>query len=161
MPWSIKESDIVGRAHEAGKLLELDIDELYAILGCQLLALASPARAADVMAQILARKKASDAPTGNAAGYEFSEDKRVEELQKLYDGLKGDGRRFVDAMRGEFRKGLCNQNVLRLTEDVDEPKMQILIMITTAILKIPPAFESISATLAAILCKSLLREICR
>jgi hypothetical protein len=64
-------------------------------------------------------------------------------------------------MKEEFRKGLCNENVVSLTEDVDEPKMQILIMIISAILKIPPAFESISATLAALLCKSMLKDICR
>jgi hypothetical protein len=161
MPWSIKESDIVGLAHEAGKLLNLDIDELYAVLGLQLLASASPTRGAGVLAQILALKTASATRAMNPApGSEFAEDAWVADLYAICSGLEGDGREFVEAAREEFRKGLCNETVLRLTEDVDEAKMQILIMIISAILKLPPAFESISATLAAMLCKSQLREIC-
>jgi hypothetical protein len=39
--------------------------------------------------------------------------------------------------------------------------MQILIIVISAILKIQAQFDSISATLAAMLCKSLMKEICR
>jgi hypothetical protein len=134
----------------------LEVDELYAVLGCQLLALASPTRAADVMIRIFDLKKAQSAPSGSPGGQVPGEG-----LEELCTGLRGDGSRFVAAMKEEFRKGLCNENVVSLTEDVDEPKMQILIMIISAILKIPPAFESISATLAALLCKSMLKDICR
>jgi hypothetical protein len=64
-------------------------------------------------------------------------------------------------MREEFKKGLCTNDILDLANDVDESKMQIVIMIVSAILKIPAQFDSISATLAAMFCKSLLRDVCR
>ena len=160
MPWSTKEPDIEDLTREAAKLLKLEIDELYAILGCQLLASAPPTRAAAIMAQIVDLKKANDAKDWNVEGPGFPGE-WLEGLEGICNDLKGDGSRFVDAMKEELRKGLCNQNVFRLTDDVDESKMQILIMIISAILKMPPQFESISATLAAMLCKSMLKEICR
>jgi len=57
-------------------------------------------------------------------------------------------------------KVCAQKDILDLTGDIDESKMQILIILVSAILKIPPQLESMSATLAAIFCKSMLREVC-
>lgn len=161
MPWSMKEPDIEDLTHEAIKLLSLEIDELYAVLGCQLLGSAPPTRGAGIVTNFMNLRRARDTKVVNKTiGYEIDADKWLHDVEDLCSGLKGDGVRFVDGMKEEFRKGLCNQNVLSLTNNVDESKMQILIMIISAILKMPPQFESISATVAAMLCKSKLREIC-
>jgi len=71
-----------------------------------------------------------------------------------------DGTSFVDSIKKDLRKSLCTKDILDLTGDIDESKMQILIMLVSAILKIPPQLESISATLAAMFCKSMLQEVC-
>jgi hypothetical protein len=162
MPWPIKEPDIEDLTHEAIKLLSLEIDELYTVLGCQLLGSAPPTRGANIVTNVVHLRKARPAEKiNNITGSAIDTDKWLDDVEDLWSGLKGDGVRFVDAMKDEFRKGLCNENVFNLTDDVDESKMQILIMIISAILKTPPQFESISATLAAMLCKSMLRDICR
>jgi hypothetical protein len=56
---------------------------------------------------------------------------------------------------------VCNEDIIALADDINGSSMQILVMIVGAILKMPAQFESISATLAAILCKSGLRDFCR
>jgi hypothetical protein len=162
MPWPMKEPDIEDLTHEAIKLLSLEIDELYTVLGCQLLASAPPTRGAGIVTNVMHLRKARQAKKiDKTISSGIDADKWLHDVEELCNGLKGDGVRFVDAMKEDFRKGLCNQNVLKLTDEVDESKMQILIMIVSAILKMPPQFESISATLAAMLCKSKLKEICR
>jgi hypothetical protein len=80
--------------------------------------------------------------------------------EKIRNDLQCDGASFVDSIKEDLRKSLCTQDILDLTGDIDESKMQILIMLVSAILKIPPQLESISATLAAMFCKSMLREVC-
>lgn len=162
MPWPTKEPDIEDLTQEAIKLLSFEIDVLYAVLGCQLLGSAPPTRGAGIITNVLDLRKARNSKKLNrSTSSEVNVYTWPHDDEELFSGLKGDGVRFVEAMKGEFRKGLCNENVFNLTDQVDESKMQILIMIISAILKIPPPFESISATLAAIFCKSRLKDICR
>ena len=147
MTWPLNEPDIDALAREALNLLSLEIDELYTMLGCQLLASAPPARTAGIIIGIRELRKA-DRVDGD-------------EVEGIYRELNDDGRKFIETMRQEFQKNLCNKNIFDLADDVDESKMQILIIIISAILKVPPQFESISATVAAMMCKSLLKELCR
>ena len=162
MAWSPNEPDIEALTREALNLLSLEIDELYTVLGCQLLASAPPARTADIVIQVRELRKANRARRqAGAPPSEAAIDEWMNGVEKICRDLRGDGGRFIENMRQELKNGLCNKDVLNLVDDVDESKMQILIMIITAILKIPAQFESISATLAAMFCKSLLREICR
>jgi hypothetical protein len=53
--------------------------------------------------------------------------------------LQCDGASFVDSIKEDLRKSLCTQDILDLTGDIDESKMQILIMLVSAILKNPAA----------------------
>ena len=162
MSWSPNEPDIEVLTREALNLLSLEKDELYTVLGCQLLASAPPTRTAAIMTHVRELRRASSAlrqagtPPSEPAIHDW-----MKGVEEICSDLRGDGGRFVETMREEFKKGLCNKDILDLTDDVDESKMQILIMIISAILKIPAQFDSISATLAALFCKSLLREICR
>ena len=70
--------------------------------------------------------------------------------------MQCEGTSFVDSIKEDLRKSLCTKDILDLTGDIDESKIQILIMLVSAILKISPQLESISATLAAMFCKSML-----
>ena len=162
MPWSPNEPDIEALTREALNLLSLEIDELYTLLGCQLLASAPPARTAGIMTQLRELRKANSArQQAETPPSEAAMDEWMNGVEEICHDLRGDGGRFIDTMRQEFKSGLCNKDILNLVDDVDESKMQILIMIISAILKIPAQFESISATLAAMFCKSLLKEVCR
>lgn len=162
MAWSPNEPDIEALTREALNLLSLEIDELYTVLGCQLLASAPPARTAGIMTQVRELRKANSARRqAGTAPSEVAIDEWMIGVEEICRDLRGDGGRFIETMRQELKKGLCNKDVLNLVDDVDESKMQILIMIISAILKIPTQFESISATLAAMFCKSLLKEVCR
>lgn len=162
MSWSPNEPDIEALTREALNLLSLEIDELYTVLGCQLLASASPARTAGILTHVRELRKANwgrrqaGTPPSEAAINEW-----MNGVEEIVRDLRDDGGRFIETMRQEFKRGLCNKDIFDLADDVDESKMQILIMIISAILKLPAQFESIAATLAAMLCKSLLKEVCR
>jgi len=159
MPWAVTEPDIEALTQEAFNLLHLEIDELYAVLGCQLLGSAPPTRTADLVAHLFDLNAAQTKERGQRL--KSPKVQLTGEIATICNALKADGGGFVEAMRGDFRKGLSNEDVFHLVDHVDESKMQILIMIVSAILKIPTRFESISATLAAMLCKSILRDVCR
>jgi hypothetical protein len=164
MTWAIEAPDIDDLTREALKLLRLEPDQLYAVLGCQLLASAPPTRAADIVEHLFDLRTANKLRKRNQwpPESECRTDERTDEIAMICNVLKADGDRFVDALREELRKGLHNnENVFSLADHVDESKMQILIMIVSAILRIPARFEAISATLAAMLCKSILKEVCR
>lgn len=162
MSWSLKEPDIETLAREALKLLSLEMDELYTVLGCQLLASAPPIRVANIMTHVRQLRRGSKTrtqdgpPSSEASGNEW-----MNGVEQVCNDLKIDGLKFVETMREELKKGLCNKDIVDLANDVDESKMQILIIIISAILKIPAQFDSISATLAAMFSKSLLKEVCR
>jgi hypothetical protein len=162
MAWSLNEPDIEALTREALNLLSLEIDELYTVLGCQLLATAPPTRTAGIITHVRELRTANSArrqagtPASEAALNEWTNG-----VEAICRDLRGDGAKFIEIMRQEFKKGLCKKDIFDLADDVDESKMQILIMIISAIIKVPAQFESISATLAAMLCKSLLKEICR
>jgi hypothetical protein len=143
--------------------LSLDIDELYTVLGCQLLlASAPPTRTADIMTHVRELRRASKArtPDGNLPCEGASND-WMNGVEKVCNDLKNDGFKFVETTREELKKGLCNKDIVDLAGNVDASKMQFLIIVISAILKIQARFDSISATLAAMLCKSLMKEICR
>jgi hypothetical protein len=162
MSWSLKEPDIEILTREALNLLSLEMDELYTVLGCQLLASAPPTRTADIMTHVRELRNASKARKQDGTlPYEGAINVWMAGVEEICNDLKNDGIRFVENMREEFKKGLCTNDILDLANDVDESKMQIVIMIVSAILKIPAQFDSISATLAAMFCKSLLRDVCR
>ena len=87
-------------------------------------------------------------------------DEWISRGEKIRNDLQCEGTSFVDSIKEDLRKSLCTKDILDLTGDIDESKMQILIMLVSAILKISPQLESISATQAAMFCKSMLREVC-
>ena len=156
------ENDIKLLAEEGIKLLRLEIDELYASLGAQLLGQRFPSRAAGIVSYLAAIRSASSAkffqeslPVLLAPGELQSG------LREIYEELKRDGMNLLDEVEEDLRKALCNDDVLRLTDQVNRSTMQAVIMIVGACLRLPREFEPISATVAAILFKQGLRNFCR
>jgi hypothetical protein len=161
MPWATNEPAIEELTREALGLLSFDLEDLYAVLGCQLLATAPPTRAARVMTSLAnlgttPQPKKWEGMNPGTVVCEWSQG-----IDNIARELRLDGSRFIDEMREDFRRSLCTKEILDLTEGINASRMQILILLISAIVKMPPQFESISATLAAMFCKSLLREMCQ
>ena len=162
MPWAMNEPAIEELTRDALELLSFDLEDLYAVLGCQLLGAATPTRAAQVMTSLanLATRSELKEWQGMIAdtAVACASSQGVENIAR---DLRRDGSRFIDEMREDFRRSLCTKEILDLTENINASRMQILILLISAVVKMPPQFESISATLAAMFCKSLLCEICQ
>jgi hypothetical protein len=158
----MKELTIEELTIEAMRLLPLGVDELYMALGCQLLASEKPTRVAGIISYLSASKKAMQARHLYAMLPAKPETSDWETgLEQVCDELRQDGVRFLDEVKPELQKGVCNEDIISLADEINGSSMQIIVMIVGAILKMPPQFESISATLAALLCKSGLREFCK
>lgn len=161
MPWATTEPAIEELTHEALKLLSFELDDLYAVLGCQLLGAAPPTRAAQAFVSIVAIGKTAEPGEWAEQNIATVEHLRTHKIDEIARQLRDDGGRFIDAMREDFRRSLCTEEILNLTENIDASRMQMLILLISAVVKMPPRFESISATLAAMFCKSLLRRMCQ
>ena len=158
----MKEPSIEELTAEAMQLLTMGLDELYMILGAQLLVSAKPTRVAGIMTYLSAARKAKEAkelyatlpvtptPADWSAG-----------LESIYNELIHDGIQYIEEVTQELRRGVCNEDIFALSEKIDSSGMQIVVMVIGAVLKMPPQFETISAVLAAILYKIGLREFCR
>jgi hypothetical protein len=158
----MKEPTIEELATEAMQLLSMGIDELYMVLGCQLLASAKPTRVAGIMSYIAAARKTREAKNlyaklpASPSPAEWGEG-----FDLICNDLRRDGIQFVDEVKESLRKGVCNQDIVSLADEINPSSMQIIVMIIDAILKMPPQFEAISATLAAIVCKLGVRDFCK
>ncbi|MEX0804161.1 MAG: hypothetical protein WD688_12730 [Candidatus Binatia bacterium] len=158
----MKEPTIEELTTEAMQLLPMGIEDLYMILGSQLLVSARPTRVAGIMTYLSAARKAKEAKelytdlpaTPTASDWNHG-------LETIHNELIQDGARFLSEVKEDLRKGLCNEDIFTLSEKIDRSSMQIVVMVIGAVLKMPPQLENISATLAAILYKMGLREFCR
>ena len=157
-----KELTIEELTAEAMKLLTIGIEELYVVLGYQLLGSSRPARVAGIISYQTALKKVietQDMYEALSFGTNLAEWGRGFEL--MYEELKQDGTRFLDSVRDDLRNGLCNEEILALADEITASTMQIIVLIVAAILRMPMQIESVSATVAAILCKLGLKNFCR
>jgi len=158
----MKEPTIEELTTEAMQLLPMGLEELYMILGAQLLVSAKPTRVAGIMTYLSAARKAKEAKelyatlpvTPTASDWSAG-------LDTIYNELIRDGIQFIDDIKQDLRRGVCNEDIFALSDKMDSSSMQIVVMVIGAVLKMPPQFENISAVLAAILYKLGLREFCR
>jgi hypothetical protein len=157
-----KELTIEELTTEAMKLLTIGIEELYVVLGYQLLGSSRPARVAGIISYQTALKKVIETQDMYEA---LSFDTNLAEwgrgFELMYEELKQDGTRFLDSVRDDLRNGLCNEEILALADEITTSTMQIIVLIVAAILRMPMQIESVSATVAAILCKLGLKNFCR
>ena len=158
---SVDELTIEELTSEAIKLLAIGLEELYVVLGCQLLGYSRPSRVAGIMRHQLALKKMIEA----TEMYEPLALKDVADwgrkFELMYDELKQDGARFLESARLNLQDALCTEEILAFSDNINSGNMQIIVLLIAAVLKMPPQIESVAATIAAILCKSGLRTFCK
>jgi hypothetical protein len=156
----VAEFNIEDLADEGMKLLQMDINRLYATLGAQLLAKKEPTHVGGIISHLSAVRSAFSA---NAL-YEslpFEQTEWGSGLGFLYEDLRRDGIRYLAEVSENLRRVMSNDEILRLSDHVSRSTMQVIIMVVGAALEFPPQFEPISATVAVILLKLGLRNFCR
>jgi hypothetical protein len=157
-----KELTIEELTEEAMALLSRELEDLYVVLGWQVLASSSPTRVAHIMSRLAGGCKA-EAGGGFASGSAF--ELRVSDWEAALDSVSGDlqheGILFLATVRDDLRTGLCSVEVLSFSDEISRSGMQIIVMIIAAVLKVPVQIESVSATLAAIVSKIGLKDFCR
>jgi hypothetical protein len=144
---------------EAMQLLNLGLDELYVILGCQLMGAAEPARVAEWVSHQSALRtmvqSQCDSDPAICAGA-FTESGRS--FDRMVEELKADGIRFITAVQAELSEGLCGKEISDFAEEISSASMQVIVLIVAAVLKLPRQIEAVSATVAAIFCKAGVRQ---
>jgi hypothetical protein len=157
----VEQLDAQTLVSETTKLLRMRIDELYAVLGAQLLVFTKPTSAAGIVSYLSAIRNSSEATLmleGLSAGPSLPE--WATGLEYIHEMLETQGKRYLTEKREGLRKALCNQEILALSDDVNCSTIQILITIIGATLRFPRELDSISATTLAIILKSGLRNFC-
>lgn len=144
--------------HDAIKLLQRDLDELYATLGAQLLACNPPSGASGIMSYLSAMRDASEnKDVSQALSSVPSLSEWVRGLGIIYEELVRQGARFLLEAREELQKSLRREIRLHLPSQ-DDSAMQIMILTIKEALKLPSGFEPIAVTIAVILQKTGLRN---
>jgi len=144
----------------AMKLFSVEMDDLYAVLGAQLLGHTDPTRAAGIVVFLSAMRQANKA-------INFIEvlrpglTKESKWLELIHEELKRDGIRYLTEVSGELRRALCKEDILRLSQQVSREHLHTLILVIAAVLGTSPGCESIAATVAVLLLKLGLGDFCR
>lgn len=157
----MKDVEIERLAAEGMKLVQLDVDQLYATLGGQLLSRNLPTRVAGFIRYLSAVLSASEA---KALYHRLPAEPSLTEwgrgLGIIYDELRQDGIDFIDEMRTDLRKSICNEDILRLSSQLNVSTLQIVILVVSATLRMPREFDPIAVTVAVILVKIGLQKFC-
>ena len=104
----MKELTIEELTTEAMQLLPLGVDELYMILGCQLLASEKPKRVAGIISYLSAARKARQAKSLYATLPSKPDRSDWEEgIELICNELRGDGVRFLDEVKPELQNNPC------------------------------------------------------
>lgn len=147
---------------EAIKLLELEIDALYATLGAQLLGQNFPARTASIVSYISALRSAAEAKSlYQALPSLTSMEESGTGLRVIYEELKQDGMRYFSEVTEDLRKAVCKEDIFRLTDTPERSSIEVVVTLVAAALRMPPKFDPIAVTVSAILLKLGLRNFCR
>jgi hypothetical protein len=156
----VTEFNIEDLADEGMKLLAMDINRLYATLGGQLLARKEPTHVAGIISYLSALRSAFSAK----ALYESLPSEQTElgsGLGFLYEDLKRDGIRYLAEVSENLRRVMCNDEILRLSDQATRSTMQVIIVVVRAALGVHQELQAISVTVAVILFKLGLRNFCR
>jgi hypothetical protein len=160
--FSIKDLTIDELAAQAMQLLSLRLVELYAVLGLQLVGYSQPARLAAVInCHARVRKTLDGELRCSSMGMAHPISDLSHGLDVLYEELEQEGLRFVAAVREELCKLLCAPETLELADRTTASSMQVLVLLIAGALRMSPQTESLAATIAAIVCKSGLKDFCQ
>lgn len=157
----MKELSVDELTEETMKLLRLEVDDLYAALGGQILAQALPSKVAGIVTYLSALRTASEARSlYDALPSAPSLSQWRSGLEVIYEELRRDGANLFADVTDRLRKALCNEDILRLVTKVDRSTVQVVVMIVTGTLKMPQQLDPICATISAILFKIGLQNFC-
>jgi hypothetical protein len=154
--------EIQALTDEVKKLLPVDLDDLHATLGGQLLVVESPSKVAGIMSYLTAMRSAAEANALYQAlplapsGYGWTKG-----LGVICEELKQGGMRYVLHSAPELRTALNNEDVLHLSEQPTHSHLQIILMVVASVLRLPRELETVAATVTAILLKRGIRNFCR
>jgi hypothetical protein len=154
--------EVQALTEEVNKLLPVDLDDLHATLGGQLLVVDPPSKVAGIMSYLAAMKSAAEAkalyqalPTAPSV-YEWSRG-----LGVICEELKQGGIRYLSETTPELREALNNEDILHLSEQPTHTHLQIILMVVASVLRLPRELETVAATVTAILLKRGIRNFCR
>ncbi len=160
--FSIKDLSIDELTTQAMELLSVSLTELYAVLGFQLIGYSQPARLAAVISYHMALQRLVDGQSPfDSPGVAYPLADFSNGLKLVYDELRQDGSRFVEAVREELCNALCTPESLELADRATASSIQVMVLIIAGALRVPPQMESLAATMAAIICKSGLKDFCQ
>lgn len=146
---------------EGTRLLLLDLEDLYATLGLQLLGRAPPGTAAGIATYLCSLRSSCEARefyrelTGGISTSQLTSDLRV-----IYEGLKASGRRYLAEADPDLRRSLCNENIFAAAEAQTRSSLAVVTVIIGAALRLPPDLNPVAITVGAIVLKLGLRNFC-
>jgi hypothetical protein len=159
---SIKDLTIEELTAQALQLLNISLADLYTVLGFQLAGYSRPARLATLIQYHSSLEKFLESPATYAGAGGASPVQDVSRgLKSVYEELCQEGMAFVENVREELSKVLSSSESLELAHRATVASMQILVLMIAGALRMPPQTESLAATIAAIVCKSGLKEFCQ
>ena len=146
---------------EGMKLLALEIDDLYAALGAQLLGQKLPGKVAGIVSYLSALRNACEATDlYRALPSPLSQVGIGNGLRVINDGLRDDGRRYFSGVSADLRNALCKDDIFDLAKTPAPSSVGVVITLVGAALRIPREFDAISVTISAIILKLGLPNFC-
>ena len=147
---------------QAMQLLSVNLTDLYTILGFQLIGYSRPARLATLISYHTSLQKIIEAQNPHDSLSIVSPVGDLSHgLDAVYDDFKKEGFAFVQTAREELCKVLCTPETLELAHRATASSVQILVLMITGALRMPPQTESLAATIGAIVYKSGLKDFCQ
>jgi hypothetical protein len=160
--FSIKDLSIDELTTQAMQLLSISLSDLYVVLGFQLIGYSRPARLAAIISYQTSLQKILDRQNPiNTLNVASPLGDLSNGLDAVYEELKEEGFQFVQAAREELSKVLGTAESLELAHRVTASSMQVMVVVIAGALRMPPQTESVAATIAAIVCKSGLKDFCQ
>jgi hypothetical protein len=160
--FSMKDLSIDELTTQAMQLLSIHLADLYAVLGFQLIAYSRPARLATLISYHTSLQKVlagQDRPSSTGVAAPLGD--LSNGLAAVYEELKGQGIQFIEGVREELANVLCTTESLELADRATASSIQVMVVVIAGALRMPPQTESLAATIAAIICKSGLKEFCQ
>lgn len=158
---SIKELSIDELTTQAMQLLSIDLPELYAVLGFQLIGYSRPARVAGIISYHTTLQRIVDGQSlYNSLGVGYPMAELSKGIDVMYEELKQDGARFLETVREELQTVLRTPEILELADRATASRIQVMVLMIAGALRMPAQMESLAATIAAIIYKSGLKEFC-
>jgi hypothetical protein len=153
--------DVQLLTEETVKLLRMNVADLYATLGGQLLGAAPPSRVAGIVTYLAAVRSASDAKALHSGLSVVALHDWGDALAVICEELKKEGVCYLSETTDELREALNNEDLLLLSDEIASSHIQVILMVVAAVLRLPPVLDGVASTVTAILLKQGLRNFCR